>query len=143
MRALSIRQPWAELILSGRKTIETRTWRTSYRGLIAVHSGWIIEQEFCTLYGYDPEALAHGGLIGTVEVVDIIEFTTETWRTLREQHGVPDADPGGRIGWLLANPHRFDHVIPLRGLPGLFPLPAEIVAQINGSAEPSGLSGKD
>ena len=34
MKALSIRQPWAELILQGRKTIELRTWKTSYRGLL-------------------------------------------------------------------------------------------------------------
>jgi ASCH domain len=31
-RALSIKQPWANLIRGGHKTIETRGWRTSYRG---------------------------------------------------------------------------------------------------------------
>lgn len=34
MKALSIREPWASLILSGKKTIETRTWKTKYRGKI-------------------------------------------------------------------------------------------------------------
>ena len=32
MKALSIRQPWANLIASGQKTIETRKWKTNYRG---------------------------------------------------------------------------------------------------------------
>lgn len=32
MKALSIKQPWANLIASGEKTIETRTWATEYRG---------------------------------------------------------------------------------------------------------------
>jgi hypothetical protein len=32
VKALSIRQPWASLIVSGHKTIETRTWPTPYRG---------------------------------------------------------------------------------------------------------------
>lgn len=32
MKAISIREPWAGLILAGRKTIETRTWATKYRG---------------------------------------------------------------------------------------------------------------
>lgn len=32
MKALSIRSPYWELILSGQKTIETRTWKTNYRG---------------------------------------------------------------------------------------------------------------
>ena len=34
MKALSIREPWAGMIRGGKKTIETRTWRTKYRGLI-------------------------------------------------------------------------------------------------------------
>jgi len=32
MKAVSIKEPWASLILSGKKTIETRTWSTKYRG---------------------------------------------------------------------------------------------------------------
>lgn len=38
MKALSVRQPWAWLILHGGKDIENRAWRTSYRGQIAVHA---------------------------------------------------------------------------------------------------------
>lgn len=130
MRALSIRQPWAELILSGRKTIETRTWRTSHRGVIAVHAGWIVEEGMCAHYGLDAAALARGGLIGTVEVSDVVDFTPDTWRALRHRHLVPDDDPGGRVGWLLVHPRRLSRLIPLRGLPGLFPLPADIAQQI-------------
>ena len=32
MKAISIKEPWASLILNGHKTIETRTWKTTYRG---------------------------------------------------------------------------------------------------------------
>jgi len=38
MKALSIRQPWANLIASGTKTMETRTWATSYRGELLIIS---------------------------------------------------------------------------------------------------------
>ena len=38
MKALSVKQPWAWLIASGRKTIETRTWHTKYRGPILIVS---------------------------------------------------------------------------------------------------------
>ena len=38
MKALSVKQPWANLIASGRKTIETRTWSTSYRGPLLIVS---------------------------------------------------------------------------------------------------------
>ena len=36
MKALSVKQPWASLIASGRKTIETRVWRTDYRGELLI-----------------------------------------------------------------------------------------------------------
>lgn len=38
IKAISIKQPWANLIASGKKTIETRTWKTSYRGPILIVS---------------------------------------------------------------------------------------------------------
>jgi len=39
MKALSVKQPWANLIASGEKTIETRTWGTGYRGDLLIVSG--------------------------------------------------------------------------------------------------------
>lgn len=38
MKALSVKQPWANLIAAGDKTIETRTWSTDYRGDILIVS---------------------------------------------------------------------------------------------------------
>ena len=38
MKALSLTQPWATLIAIGAKKIETRSWRTPYRGQIAIHA---------------------------------------------------------------------------------------------------------
>jgi hypothetical protein len=38
MKALSVRQPWANMIASGQKTIETRTWPTDYRGDLLICS---------------------------------------------------------------------------------------------------------
>jgi hypothetical protein len=34
MKALSVKQPWANMIASGKKTIETRKWPTDYRGVL-------------------------------------------------------------------------------------------------------------
>lgn len=39
MKALTVRQPWAQLIALGVKSIETRSWSTGYRGPLAVHAG--------------------------------------------------------------------------------------------------------
>lgn len=38
MKALSIKQPWANMICSGEKTIETRLWHTPYRGELLIVS---------------------------------------------------------------------------------------------------------
>ena len=39
MKAITIWQPWAELIARGVKLVENRTWRTHYRGPVAIHAG--------------------------------------------------------------------------------------------------------
>lgn len=38
MKALTVKQPWASLIMSGEKDVENRSWATRHRGLIAIHS---------------------------------------------------------------------------------------------------------
>ena len=38
MKAISVKQPWANLIASGEKTVETRTWTTAYRGELLIVS---------------------------------------------------------------------------------------------------------
>lgn len=38
MKALTVQQPWATLLATGRKRIETRSWKTKYRGPIAIHA---------------------------------------------------------------------------------------------------------
>ena len=39
MRAITIRQPWAELIVRGDKDVENRSWRTRHRGPLLIHAG--------------------------------------------------------------------------------------------------------
>lgn len=43
MKALSIRQPWANAIALGLKTAEIRTWKTDYRGLLLIHASKTIQ----------------------------------------------------------------------------------------------------
>ncbi len=38
MKALSLLQPWATLVACGAKKVETRSWKTNYRGEIAIHA---------------------------------------------------------------------------------------------------------
>ncbi|KXG09931.1 hypothetical protein AT864_01491 [Anoxybacillus sp. P3H1B] len=45
MKAITIKQPWATLIALGEKKFETRSWKTNYRGKIAIHAGKTIDYE--------------------------------------------------------------------------------------------------
>lgn len=64
MKALSLLQPWATLIDVGAKTIETRSWPTSYRGLVAIHASKGFPGECRELCEDEPfrGALIRGGL---------------------------------------------------------------------------------
>ena len=75
MKALSFRQPWAELILQGRKTMDLRTYRTSHRGPLAIHASRKVERDACLEHGLDPDNLEAGGVVGVVELVDVIPLT--------------------------------------------------------------------
>jgi hypothetical protein len=58
MKALSVRPPWAELLVSGKKPVEYRKWRSRYRGPLLIH-----------------ESRSNGGrgaIIGRVEMVDCV-----------------------------------------------------------------------
>ena len=92
MKALSIRQPWAWLIIHGGKDIENRTWRTSFRGRVLIHAAkGMTHQELVDAYdfvhAFDPRLarrmengqLDRGGVIGEVEIVDCIHDTSGRW----------------------------------------------------------------
>lgn len=75
--ALSIRQPWAELILRGEKTIETRKWVTSFRGGFYIHTSKIVDRKACKEFEIDPDSLATGALVGKASIEDVVEYHTD------------------------------------------------------------------
>lgn len=58
MRALTIRQPWASLIALGRKTVEVRSWRTDYRGPLAIHAAARPEPTYARDFARNPLPLS-------------------------------------------------------------------------------------
>lgn len=81
MKTLTVCQPWAWLIVAGIKRIENRTWRTKYRGPLAIHAGksrkWITPGYFHMRDNYDLPAaaeLAFGAVLGVVELVDVVSI---------------------------------------------------------------------
>lgn len=121
MKALSFHQPRAEQVARGEKTVDVRTWRVSYRGPLAVHASSKRRDARCRALGFDPDALAYGALIGTVELTDVILLDEATYEALRDEHLLDEPFPStgsGRgpgspcYGWRLADPQRFDAPIP-------------------------------
>ncbi len=116
MKTLSIQQPWAWAILHAGKTVENRTWATTYRGPLLIHAGKKIDRE-----GRDwiegqfrlmiPDGLPVGGIVGMCILDEIIH----------ETHWPNDDDPWffGPYGWVIvdAEPLPFR---PCRGQLGLF-----------------------
>ena len=71
MKCLSVSQPYADLIISGKKTIELRTWNTKFRGEFLVHAPIKIKEDVCERLGIDKSNLMTGVIIGKVEIYDV------------------------------------------------------------------------
>lgn len=134
--ALSVQQPYAEAILSGRKRIEVRTWRTFHRGTLYIHAGrtWYATRDLGAERAHrgasaiasriglaEPiDAYPRGALVGRVEVIDCFDFDRQTWEATRALHWCDFAFRPGLIGWRVEAPERLSHPIPLRGSLGVF-----------------------
>jgi hypothetical protein len=70
MRAITIRQPWAELIIRGEKDVENRSWRTNHRGALLNHAGVGVDQEGFGEHDVSEDDVDHGAIIGVVELVE-------------------------------------------------------------------------
>lgn len=137
--ALTISQPYAEAVLSGRKTIETRTWTTTHRGWLAVHAGgaWWREralgkhaaqreaEEVARRLGLPLPVTAYPrrALVGIVRIVDCFPFDADSWEAMRPQHGVAESWRPGLVGWHLTDPRPLPAPVSWPGALGLFPIP--------------------
>lgn len=122
--ALSIRQPWVELILRGRKTIEVRTWPTQYRGELWLHAGMARDRGLLKRFGMSIADVRFGALVGKCQLVDCIEFDAGTWETWRDQHLNEGPIAGRQFAWLLGNAARIEPRV-MKGRLGLMKIQLE------------------
>lgn len=124
MKAISVCQPWAWLIVAGDKPVENRTWFTRYRGPILIHAGKSRGHmtqsalDSALRINADPP-LAFGAIIGMCEVVDCVHITHP------RIHGMVYAE--GPWCWLLKNRAHFGKPIPWRGQLGIFEVPNPVI----------------
>jgi len=86
MKAITIRQPFAWLIVKGRKDIENRSWRTHYRGPLLIHSASkfanVPLSEIEDTYQVRLPAIDKmkcGGIVGVCELVDCVTEHRSKW----------------------------------------------------------------
>lgn len=155
MKVISLRQPWATLVVVNRKRIETRSWATTYRGPLLIHAGKKfmegVEPSFqdpffsdlVAIYGIRLPGFPFGAIIGKVEMVGCYKIGGKTAEVNIYDEAIPawvhyeipppepelsfgDYTPG-RYAWLFQKPVRFKRPILWKGLLGLFNVPDEAV----------------
>lgn len=119
MRAISIRQPWAWLILNAAKDIENRSWRTKFRGRVFIHASkhWTWSEHARVLASSGPARVwaphaaesatwPRGGIVGSVEIVDCVSHHESPWFdhsgfgfVLRDPQLLPFFPCKGRLGF--------------------------------------------
>jgi len=142
---LSLWQPWASLVVLKEKLIETRSWATSYRGLLAIHSTLRFtneQQQLCNRspfkealekHGFTPDNLPFGCVIGFCKLRDIMEIahgymagidhtTNETFI-----QGIPKGNERafgdyrvGRYAWIMDDIRKLETPIKAIGRQGLW-----------------------
>ncbi len=117
MKCLSLRQPYAELVVLGKKTIELRKWNTHFRGRFLVHASKTVDSRACARFRIRPETLATGAIIGKATLFWVKkygsrkEFVADARRHLAryEEYGT------SRYAFLLKDPIRLRRPISYRG----------------------------
>lgn len=117
IKAISVCQPWAWLIIYGGKDIENRDWGTGYRGLLAIHASKGMTRaeyedaaDFAEVNGVTVPAkkdLVLGAIIGTVRLVACVRRSESPWFC-------------GDYGLELANPRPLRQLVPAKGMLGLW-----------------------
>jgi hypothetical protein len=138
VKALSLTQPWASLVALGHKRVETRSWPTRYRGLLAIHAskgfpGWA--QDFAAeerAPGRVPARLPLGAVLCVVQLCSVVPTEEAEGRVSGLERHLGDYSPG-RYAWMLRLVEVFDEPVPARGSLGLWdwdrPQPGAVVAR--------------
>ena len=131
MKALSLTQPWASLVALGHKQVETRSWRTAYRGRLAIHAAegfpasarLVAEQE--RALGRLPGRLCLGAIVAVATVTDC-QRTEEVAATLSGLERHLGDYTWGRFAWRLSDIVALPEPVGCKGALGLWAVPSEV-----------------
>lgn len=122
MKALTIKEPWATLIIAGYKSFEFRSWKTKYRGKILIHAGLNIEKEMLDRFSCYNLLYSSGAIIGEATLTDCIlvdkKFNDELILKNSIVYGRSNHDQ--TYAWKLDNIIKYDNPIICKGKLGLW-----------------------
>lgn len=138
MKALSIHQPWAWAILHGGKSVENRTWPTSYRGPLLINASKSKASydaqdadEWRERYGVELpawESMVKGAIVGVAELVACVRSDGTGVSDQQREWLAGHPYTEGPWCWILKSPRVFAEPIPYRGMQGLFNVPDDVIA---------------
>ncbi len=121
MKAISIQQPWAWLIVNGHKDIENRTWKSNFKGRVLIHAGKKLDMDFpwdhlavnypkCPIRPNYP--VLTGGIVGEATIIDCVEESESEWFNgpygfvLKDARPLPFAPCKGSLGFFDISPEQ-------------------------------------
>ena len=111
MKALSLKQPYAELVVLGKKTIELRKWNTHFRGRFLIHASKIPDEESMKKFGF--ENLLCGFIVGKANLIDVKKYKNEM-EFNKDKNKHLATKKWGRYGFILTKVKRIKP-IPAKG----------------------------
>ncbi|QUC64839.1 ASCH domain-containing protein [Nitrosopumilus sp. K4] len=120
MKCLSVSQPFAELIITGKKTIELRKWNTNFRGEFLIHAPLKIRNEDCKRLKINHKPVT-GAIVGKAELYDVKKYNSE--KEVKEDqkfHLASKKFYNRAYGFMLKKPKIFRVPIPWKGQLGFF-----------------------
>lgn len=118
MKVLTIKQPWATLIMQKDKRFEFRSWKTKYRGELLIHAGKGIDKDAVKrLAKYLPEKMPTGKILGKVNLVDCIKMSPEFKELLLKENEdiYTDSSFKENYAWQLEDVEVFKEQIEAKG----------------------------
>lgn len=124
----------------GVKTIETRSWWTPFRGILAIHAAKKDTPELREFFSWAAckpvrakfarfDDLPFGAIIATCRLVECLQTTDVDCLTAQER-SFGDYSPG-RYAWLFTEIESLEKPVPCRGFQGLFEWPSPVIRPVN------------
>lgn len=121
MKVLTIKEPWATLIIKGYKKYEFRSWKTKYRGKILIHAGLSIDKNNVSKFNNYNLEYSQGQIIGEAKLVDCILVDESLQKELQEKDILVYGNNNiGKYAWKLENVVKYDKKEKIKGKLGLW-----------------------